>query len=196
LRPRPRYEEDRRADEVVGFFLSSGLTVLTTCSPHNFDLVKSLGATAVFDYRSPDCAKQIREYTNNNLKYAFDTVSLEPSAKICADALSSTSGCVYSALLKVDVPREDVENKRTMAYTAIGELFKFGDTEYPGNEEDFKFAKMFWSLSEKLLGEGKFKVHPPSVGKGGLKGVLEGLQKMREEKVSGQKLVYKVSETP
>lgn len=175
----------------------SGLTVLTTCSPHNFDLVKSLGATAAFDYKSPDCAKQIREYTNNNLKYAFDIISLGPSAKICADALSSTSGCVYSALLPVDMPRKDVDDHGfTMAYTAMGEYFTFGPIEFPAKQEDFEFAQMFWGMAEKLLGEGKFKVHPPSVRKGGLKGVLEGLQEMREEKVSGQKLVYKVSETP
>lgn len=174
----------------------SGLTVVTTCSQHNFDLVKSLGATAAFDYKSTDCAKQIREYTNNNLKYAFDCISLEASAKICAEALSSTSGCVYSTLLPVEAPREDVESKLTVAYTAAGEAFLFGDTEFPAKGEDFEFAKMFSSLAEKLLGDGKFKVHPPSVRKGGLKGVLEGLQEMREEKVSGQKLVYKVSETP
>ena len=83
-----------------------------------------------------------------------------------------------------------------MAYTAAGEYFTFGPKEVPAKEEDFEFAKMFWGLTEKLLAEGKFKVHPPSVRKGGLKGVLEGLQEMREEKVSGQKLVYKVSETP
>lgn len=31
---------------------SSGLKVVTTCSPRNFDLVNSLGADAVFDYVS------------------------------------------------------------------------------------------------------------------------------------------------
>ncbi len=178
----------------------SGLTVLTTCSERNFPLVKELGATAAFDYKSPDCARQIRDYTNNSLKYAFDCIALEPSARICADALSSTSGCVYSALLPVKLPREDVENKVTLAYTAAGEMFRFGPEgngpEFPASQEDFEFAKMFWELAAKLLADGKFKVHPPSVRKGGLQGVLEGLQEMREEKVSGQKLVYRVSETP
>ena len=173
----------------------SGLTVLTTCSPRNFDLVKSLGATAAFDYNSPDCAKQIRDYSNNNLKYAFDCIALADSAKICADALSSTSGCVYSALLPVELPRNDVEKKFTLAYTAVGESFIFGGKEFPASQEDLEFGKMFWELSEKLLSEGKFKVHPPSVRKEGLQGVLDGLQEMREEKVSGQKLVYKISET-
>lgn len=35
---------------------TAGYDVVTTCSPHNFDLVKSLGAAAAFDYRDPGAA--------------------------------------------------------------------------------------------------------------------------------------------
>ncbi|UCK58859.1 hypothetical protein AFCA_001695 [Aspergillus flavus] len=52
----------------IQFAKLSGYTVLTTCSPHNFDLVKRLGADAVFDYKDPNSAAEIRQYTNNNLK--------------------------------------------------------------------------------------------------------------------------------
>jgi len=38
-------------------------------------------------------------------------------------------------------------------------------------------------------------VHPPSVRPDGLRGVLDGMREMREGKVSGVKLVYKVAET-
>ena len=95
------------------------------------------------------------------------------------------------------MPRADVQFKHTLAYTAMGERFRTGATgpEFPASKEDFEFGKMFWGLAETLLAEGKFKVHPPSVRKGGLQGVLEGLQEMREDKVSGQKLVYRVAET-
>lgn len=48
-------------------------------------------------------------------------------------------------------------------------------------------------MAEKLFAQGKLKPHPQMVGDGGLKGVFDGLQKMREGKVSGQKLVYRVS---
>jgi len=36
----------------------SNLTVLAVCSPHNFDLVKGLGADMVFDYKDPQCAEK------------------------------------------------------------------------------------------------------------------------------------------
>lgn len=37
----------------------SGCTVITTCSPGQFDRVKSLGASASFDYRDPDCGAKV-----------------------------------------------------------------------------------------------------------------------------------------
>ena len=54
---------------------------------------------------------------------------------------------------------------------------------------------MFVGIVEGLLKEGKIKAHPAKVRKGGLKGVLDGLQEMREGKVSGEKLVYRVGDT-
>ena len=65
----------------------------------------------------------------------------------------------------------------------------------PAKEEDARFANMFVGVAEGLLREGKIKGHPASVRKGGLGGVLEGLQEMRDGKVSGEKLVYRVADT-
>lgn len=173
----------------------SGYKVLTTCSPHNFDLVRSLGADAVFDYKDPQSAAEIRKQTDNNLKLVFDCIALEASAKYCEGAIS-TEGGEYSALLNVKVERENVNSRFTLAYTAAGEAFKFGDIPFPAKPEDKEHAEKFISIAESLLAQGKVKVHPPKVGKDGLKGVLEGLQLLKEDKVSGVKLVYNVSETP
>lgn len=54
----------------------------------------------------------------------------------------------------------------------------------------------FSDLSTKLLASSQVSVHPPKVGKDGLKGVFDGLQQLRDGKVSGTKLVYKVDDTP
>ena len=59
-----------------------------------------------------------------------------------------------------------------------------------------RFGKIFWELAERVLAEKKVKVHPVDIRPGGLKGVLEGMEEMRQGKVSGKKLVYKVAETP
>lgn len=65
---------------------------------------------------------------------------------------------------------------------------------------DFEFAKRWAGVCERLLGEGRVKAHPVRVeregerekGKGGLEGVLEGLERLRRGEVSGEKLVYLV----
>ncbi|KAI8999970.1 putative zinc-binding oxidoreductase ToxD [Gaertneriomyces semiglobifer] len=180
----------------IQFAKLSGWKVVTTCSKHNFDLVKSLGADAVFDYNDSNATKDIKAYTNDSLTHVFDTISLDPTAKFCADCIGSKGG-IYSSLLPISsFPRADVKNNSTLAYTASGEGFnKFGQ-DFPPNKGDYDFATEFWELTGRLLKEGKVKVHPPKVGKDGLKGVLEGLNEMRQGKVSGVKLVYRVAETP
>jgi NADPH:quinone reductase-like Zn-dependent oxidoreductase len=179
----------------IQFAKLSGYNVITTCSPRNFDLVKSLGANAVFDYSDPNAAAEIRKYTNNNLKLVLDTISLESSAAFCDQAIS-TEGGDYSTLLPVRIERANVNDRLTIAYTAVGEAFTFGELAVGAKPEDKEFAEMFWGLSEKLLVEGKVRVHRPRVLEGGLKGALEGLEWLKEGKVSGEKLVYNVAETP
>ncbi|KAM3426203.1 hypothetical protein NHJ13734_009599 [Beauveria thailandica] len=173
----------------------SGYEVITTCSPHNNALVKALGADAVFDYHDPDCAARIREYTNDKLTIAWDTVSLPESTKICEGALSSSppSGTVlrYHSLLLATTSRSDVKDTFSLAYTAIGEGFTGGHLSVPASEEDFLFGVEFWDLTQELLESGKIKASPVQVGQG-LEGVLDGLQALKENKVSGKKLVYKL----
>lgn len=54
----------------------------------------------------------------------------------------------------------------------------------------------FWEISSKLIASAQIAVHPPKIGEGGLKGVLQGLDDLKEGRVSGVKLVYRVGETP
>lgn len=180
----------------IQFAKLSGMTVVTTCSPRNFEYVKSLGAEAAYDYNSPTCAKDIKEYTKGELKLVLDCVCEGDSLQICVEAMNADGG-VYTGLLgppqeKINKINDKIVGKSTLAYTAIGEAFtKFG-RETPVVPENYKFACDFWQFAKKLLAEGKVKPHRPLINEGGkgLEGVLKGLQYMREGKVSGQKLVY------
>lgn len=62
---------------------ASGYDVITTCSPRNFDMVKRLGATEVFDYNSPT---------------VVDDVVSALQGKFCSGALSIGSGAVQKCL--------------------------------------------------------------------------------------------------
>ena len=52
----------------------AGYKVVTTASPHNFDLLRSLGASTVFSYRSPDVIAQIKIAMGDSLRQAFDAL--------------------------------------------------------------------------------------------------------------------------
>ncbi|KAJ5970895.1 Polyketide synthase enoylreductase [Penicillium vulpinum] len=179
----------------IQFAKLSGYKVLTTCSPHNFDFVRSLGADEVYDYKDINAPAEIRKATDNNLRLVFDCIALEPSAAFCDNAIS-TDGGEYSSLLSIKIDRENVNDRFTLGYTVIGEAFTFGDTPIPAKPEDRAHAEKFGPIAESLLAQGKIKVHPPRVGEHGLKSVIEGLKLLQEDKVSGEKLVYNVSETP
>jgi len=93
--------------------------------------------------------------------------------------------------LQVVSPKTDTF-QHVYGYTAIGESFtKFGQ-DFAAKPEDYKLASNFMQIAEQLFAEGKLVPHPQSVGEGGLYGVLDGLQRMRDGKVSGEKLVYRL----
>ena len=175
---------------------SSGCKVITTASERNWPLLRSLGAEGVFDYKDPLCAKKIRDYTSDRLTLALDCISELDSPKICEEAISSQGGIITYLLGSAQHSRKDVEKKHTSGYTVFGEAFDKLGSHVPAKPEDFEHAKMFWQLSEDLLRDGKLKPHPIEVGEKGLVGVFDGLQRMRDGKVSGVKLVYRIEDTP
>ncbi|KAI8944970.1 putative zinc-binding oxidoreductase ToxD [Xylaria longipes] len=179
----------------------SGWNVITTCSPKHFDLVRDRGADEVFDYRIPDVGQQIFKASNGSITRAFDTVNTTSTAKICAAAFSPQSGThhkgdlIYCNLLGMDCPRDDVESIFFLGYSLSGESYIFEAEKFPARPEDLQFARKWFPMVEKLLAEGKLKTHPEKVGEGGLLGCLEGMEEMRQGRVSGVKLVYRVDET-
>ncbi|KXX82038.1 Protein TOXD [Madurella mycetomatis] len=189
----------------------SGYRVATTCSPSNFAYVKSLGADAAFDYRSPTVVADIKAWSRGDgdgdggddddiddvpLTLAWDCIATPDSARICAGCLSGARGGTYRALGAVDDAvvkgvNERVDNGFTVAFTALGEAFDVGFV-VPAVPEDFEFAKMFGELVRELLAEGQVRAVRVDVNCGGkgLEGTLVGMRELREGRVSGSKLVY------
>lgn len=59
-----------------------GLTVLTTCSPENFDTVRALGADHPIDYRNESVTERVMELTNDRgVDIAINTVSSESATE-------------------------------------------------------------------------------------------------------------------
>lgn len=147
----------------------------------------------MFDYKDSTCAQRIREYTNDELKLALDCISEGDSPIICEQSISSKGGTVTHLLKSAkDIgSRTDVERKHTSGYTVFGEAFDKLDAHVPAKRDDFEHTKKFWALTEKLVADGRLRPHPIEVGHG-FAGVFEGMQRGREGKISGVKLVYRL----
>jgi NADPH:quinone reductase-like Zn-dependent oxidoreductase len=172
----------------IQFAKHSGCEVIATSSAHNFDLLRKLGADQVFDYKDADVGAKIRKATNDKLKLAFDCIAEGKSFDITAAAISSSGGHMSALLAVKDYPRSDVKTKFTLAYTALGEVY----SEKVGvSQEDYEFGVQFWKQAEEWFNSGKIKTHPIKV-QNGLAGIPQGLQDLKDGKVSGVKLVYKV----
>ncbi|KAK7425768.1 hypothetical protein QQZ08_007744 [Neonectria magnoliae] len=100
------------------------------------------------------------------------------SAKITVGAFGDDGG-IYTTLLPLPAElvasiNDKVAAKFTLAYSSVGEAFEFGQP-FAANLDDFVFASKLWIPVERQLGEGKIKVHKPSVNEGGpgLSGALK-----------------------
>ncbi|KAI0430068.1 GroES-like protein [Xylaria sp. FL1042] len=184
----------------IKFAKASGLTVITTASPHNFELLRSLGADHVFDYKSPTVGADIRALTGNKLKYAWDCTGY--GAAICAAALSDDgeNGGKPKYATIIPVKREVFDEINpivdgpyfTLAYDVFGVPFPRLGTTYVPDPEEIAFAGKFWDLTRELLESGKLVPLKPEVNRfgSGLEGIVKGLDELRNDRVSGTKLVY------
>ncbi|KAI0147952.1 putative alcohol dehydrogenase [Hypoxylon sp. NC0597] len=181
----------------VQFLKASGLEVIATASPHNFEYLKSLGVSAVFDYHSPTAAADIKALTHNKLKLAWDCTGT--GAELIAGALSDVEESKYYAIIPVDEAKVHSINPKvngphfTLGYDVVGEPYMWIDNKIaPGLPEDHDYIAKFVEIVPKLLADGTLKPIRTIVNQGGsgFEGLLKGLQELKAGKVSGGKLVY------
>ncbi|KAK5132881.1 Trans-enoyl reductase fsl5 [Meristemomyces frigidus] len=172
----------------------SGLRAITTCSPANFDLVRSYGAAECFDYRSKDCIKQIKAYTKNSLKYVVDCVSEPETMELCY-ACIGRSGCRMTTL---EPPPSFLHTRAKTVFLdwVLGPALHGKPIDWPepmkrdAAPELREFANKWFITVQQLLDDGKLRPHPLKQMTGGLPAVFEGTELLRKKAVSGQKLVY------
>lgn len=178
----------------------SGLRVIATASPYNFDYLKSLGADVLLDYHEDveELVRKVKEVTGNKLTLAWDCSPNEKFQQVAAFSMSSTRKGVYATVAPgtpSDFLRRTnpmVDSKWQLAYTVFGEEFTRAGHTFPPIPDDVEFIKDFWERSAKFLEENKLQPTRATVNRGGegLEGVLVGLEELHQGKVSGTKLVY------
>lgn len=173
----------------------SGYDPIATCSPHNFDLVRERGASAVFDYADPGvAAAAIRSHTGGRLKYALDCISDAGSVAVCYGAIQRPGGryaCLEIVADELLAKRRAVRPTFVLAAEVYGEEISLGHVGYDRSvsREKHQLAVQYTQMIQRVLDQRRLKVHPIELLPGGLQGVIRGLKVLETSGVSGKKLV-------
>ncbi len=160
-------------------------------------MARRFGAEQVFDYHSPACAADIRAYTGGELCYALDCVSLADTTQLCYASIGRAGGRYVS----LEPFRDAIAQSRSLTVVPswLMVLSIFGqkvvlEGEY-GREarpEDRAFGKKAFAAVQAALDRGEIQTHPVKAMPGGWQGVIGGVDIIRKQAMSGQKLVYSV----
>lgn len=185
----------------IQFSRLSGLHVYTTCGPHNFEYVKSLGAHFAFDYKEKNVVEQLKRQSGGRIRHVLDCIAEFDSTSISVAAMSDEGG-LYDALRTVAISdvkaiNPKVQLRQTLGYKITGEYFQMGAAQYQPEPELFEFTKKFLDVAREALSDGSVKMHNFSVNEGGsgLQGALVGIDEVRNLRVSGKKLVYTLEDS-
>ncbi|EUC39669.1 hypothetical protein COCMIDRAFT_41841 [Bipolaris oryzae ATCC 44560] len=150
----------------------------------------------VIDYRQSDAdvlaaisAVLQREGLGEKVPLVFDAISEHGSLERTAQFIDPHGGRVATVL----PPAMFARDKEAFGYPEGVEARFIRAARVFG--EDREFALVWSAYMGLLLESGRLKGHPYEVVPGGLKGVIAGLQNLRDGKASGVKYVYRIEET-
>ncbi|KIW12141.1 hypothetical protein PV08_09416 [Exophiala spinifera] len=83
--------------------VAAGYEVITTCSPRNFELVKSLGAVQAFDYKSNTVVRDIKNAFRGRLTAGAVSIGYGAAHK-CLDVLAACKGDKALTMISYPMP--------------------------------------------------------------------------------------------
>ncbi|KAF3035530.1 hypothetical protein E8E12_001482 [Didymella heteroderae] len=174
---------------VIQLAKAFGWKVVTTASPHSYDLVKSYGADAVFNYRDENVSADVAK-AHPDIKFAVDCFSEGKSAEVCDNVIGNKGGEVIVLLPTTKPTVSSVKHEMILAYTVFGRAFQWlppVGPKFPASQSDRSLLARYYEALPRLTGV--LKPLPVTRESGGVDAILAGLNKLREGKVSGSKLV-------
>lgn len=179
--------------------VAAGYDVVSTSSPRNFDHLRSLGASHVFDYHDPDITNEIAKSLEG--QHVTGAIAIgENSALRCIDVLSRCKGDKKLAMATLPIPSQP---KRFAAlqiifHMATGMSSIFARSKFHGIKTSIIWGSVAHSpvgnavyrdYLPKALASGTFKAAPePEIVGQGLEAVQEAL-KAQKKGVSAKKVV-------
>ncbi|OAP55386.1 hypothetical protein AYL99_10359 [Fonsecaea erecta] len=164
---------------VIQLATASGLDVVATASPRNFDHCNALGATAVFDHADDDIVEKLAtRLQNSNVIGAFDAFGTDASIGTIAEILSRIGGGLIATVGQppAELPK-NVTAKQMLA------------AMIPGTDVGRALWKDFLPAA---LASGQYKPVPRAhvIGEG-LESIQAGIDRLKQG-VSASKIVVKL----
>ncbi|EJT73706.1 hypothetical protein GGTG_07562 [Gaeumannomyces tritici R3-111a-1] len=178
---------------VIQLLKLAGFEVITTCSPHNFDYVRSFGPDHVLDYKADDVVAQIKALTKNGLRWVVDCISTTSSMQFCYQVVGRAGGRFVTLepfSEAVAQTRKIIKADFVISPNLLGEV-TWPEPHYkPENKEVIEFGRELVAIVNQLLEKELIRPHNLLVRNDGLEGISQGLKDIREGKMSGKKLIY------
>ncbi|KAG6860842.1 hypothetical protein C0995_006980 [Termitomyces sp. Mi166 len=186
----------------VQLLRAAGYTkILATASPKHHDYLKSIGATDTFDYNNPNLVGNVAKTVGGDGKVpiVIDCIAAEPSMKALAEIVSPSGKAAILMPIKksntltvkqvsefADLPEDNAPFAATVKLYGVRTFTVFQDPYLRDNLA----PKIIPSLLETgIIKPNRLRL----IDQGSLKErVLEGLDLLRNNKVSGEKVVIKV----
>ncbi|KAK7394044.1 hypothetical protein QQX98_013175 [Neonectria punicea] len=168
-----------------------GCDPIGVCSPRNFEMVKSYGASAVFDYKVASVAEDIKNHTRGELRHALACITDEASIACCEASIGPSGGRL---VLLEDFEdewktRDDVTVDFILALEAFGHEVQLpGEYWRAANPEKHDMAVRCFATIQTLLDRGRIRAHPTEVVGHDFESILAGMEQLQTGTVSGQKL--------
>ncbi|TBU50235.1 GroES-like protein [Dichomitus squalens] len=166
--------------------LSGFSPIVTTASPHNTPLLQTLGATHVLDRKlsSEELIAEATKITGGPFEVVYDAIASEETSSM-AYAVTARGGHLVTVLSNPALELRAKEEGKNVDF--VHGVFK--------SEVNRDIGRSLLDALPGLLKSGDIKPNRTEILPGGLNGVVEGLERLKNDQVSGVKLVVRPQET-
>ena len=181
--------------------LNPNISPVVAIAGSNVDFVKSNGADVVLDYRSATIARDLHTALDGKkINHILDAANSVTSMAYLLPILDSNKGrytCTTSVGSSISIKGQAKGEQQGLLETWKGcwEQIWVGSV----HEDNPAGGKMFGAIVSKIIememDSGKFKGHPYEVVDGGLNGVLDALNRLRDRRNGNKKYVVRIADT-
>lgn len=164
--------------------------IIATASLHNESWLKSIGATHVIDRQLPaaQILSEVRKVTGGaSIEYVYDSVSHADTQKLAYEALAP--GGTLLLVLSPEIPAEKVKEGEAQGKKIV---HVFGNVHPPENRQ---IGVEVYKRLTGWLKNGEVVPNRVEVLPNGLAGIPDGFERLKQDKVSGIKLIARPQET-